>query len=97
MELGKLLGLNIQRFRIARRWTQERLSAKAGVSLVYVSEIERGKRNPSFEVVARFAKAFGVTLDELVQPLPPDYVPPKNLPRGPNVHHQGRKRTRARD
>ncbi len=59
--------------------------------MVYISQIERGKRMPSIAVVIRLAKALKVPLDELVKPIPPGYVPPRKLPRGPNVHHQGRK------
>jgi transcriptional regulator with XRE-family HTH domain len=98
MNIRKTVGLNVQRLRHARKpeWRQAKVAADAKISMVYISQIESGKRAPSIDVMIRLAKAFNVSLDELVKPIPPGYVPPKKLPRGPNVHHQGRKRAKAK-
>ena len=97
MNIRRTVGLNVQRLRHARKpeWRQSKVAADARISLVYMSEIERGLRVPSIAVMMRLAKTFNVSLDELVKPIPPGYVPPEKLPRGPNVHHQGR-RTKAK-
>jgi transcriptional regulator with XRE-family HTH domain len=93
MNIRRTVGLNVLRIRHARKpeWRQAKVAADAKISMVYISQIERGKRTPSIAVMIRLAKALSVSLDELVKPIPPGYVPPKKLPRGPNVHHQGRK------
>jgi transcriptional regulator with XRE-family HTH domain len=98
MNVQRIVGLNVHRLRRARgpKWTQMKLAAEARISLVYVSEIERFLRDPSIGVMMRLAKALDVTVEDLIKPIPPGYVRPKDLPRGPNVHHQGRKRAGAK-
>jgi transcriptional regulator with XRE-family HTH domain len=93
MNFRRLVGTNVQRIRLGRKpqWTQEVLAAEAKITLAYMNGIERGKRNPSFDVASRLAKALSVQLEEFLRPIPPGYVPPKSMPRGKNVHHQGRK------
>ena len=93
MNIKKIVGLNVHRLRRAKgeKWTQSKLAGEARISLVYVSEIERFMRDPSISVMIRLANALDATVEELIKPLPAGYVRPKNLPRGPNVHHQGRR------
>lgn len=93
MIIRRLVGLNVRRLRLGRKpqLSQQKLAAEARISLTYMSGIERGKQSPSIDVVVRLAKALGVSIEVFVAPIPPGYVPPKNLPRGPNVHHKGRR------
>lgn len=52
--------------RAAKRLTQEQLEQMSGVNQTTISAIETGKnRNPSWETVAKLAKALAVTPDEL--------------------------------
>jgi XRE family transcriptional regulator, regulator of sulfur utilization len=46
--------------------SQERLAEAACISVPYLSDIERGHRNPTVAVMARIAGALGVRLSELV-------------------------------
>jgi transcriptional regulator with XRE-family HTH domain len=46
--------------------SQERLADAASISVPYLSEIERGQRNPTVAVMGRIAGALGVRLSELV-------------------------------
>jgi transcriptional regulator with XRE-family HTH domain len=93
MNFRRLVGLNVQRLRLGRdpQWSQQTVAAAAKITLAYMNGIERGKRNPSFHVATRLAKAFDVPLEEFLKPIPAGYVPPKNMPRGKNVHHKGRR------
>ena len=59
------LGLNVRRYREARKFTQEKLAEKSGLDANYISGIERGLRNPGIKNVARLAKALGLTTAEL--------------------------------
>ncbi|WEX09637.1 helix-turn-helix transcriptional regulator [Chelativorans sp. AA-79] len=52
--------------RIAAGFSQEELADRAGIDRTYVSGIERGKRNPTIAVVARFAEALGTTTANLL-------------------------------
>lgn len=60
------LSTRISELRKQRRWTLEQLSAASGVSRSMLSEIERGRANPTLAVAMRIAEAFSLTLDQLV-------------------------------
>ncbi|MBK6802462.1 helix-turn-helix transcriptional regulator [Novosphingobium sp.] len=54
------LGKNVARLRKERGESQEDFAHHAGIHRTYISDIERGARNPTIEVVAKIAKALGV-------------------------------------
>lgn len=56
----------LRRLRRAKNWTLEEVSAISGVSRSMLSQIERGEANPTLAVGFRIARAFGVSLDDLV-------------------------------
>jgi len=58
------IGLNVQRLRRGKDWSQEELAERADVHQTYLSGVERGKRNASVLVLDRIAKALGVDVEE---------------------------------
>lgn len=62
------LGLcrRIADLRRRRGWTLEKMSAACGVSRSMLSELERGRANPTLAVAFRIAQAFEMSLGELV-------------------------------
>jgi transcriptional regulator with XRE-family HTH domain len=60
-----IVGANVRRLRLAKGMTQEQLAADAGIDLTYAGGIERGRRNPSLDVLAWVAAALEVDLREL--------------------------------
>ena len=60
MDLVVLLGRNVRRFRRLRGLSQEQLGHEADMKRSYVSDLERGTRNPSVRAVGRLAVALGV-------------------------------------
>lgn len=64
-KLLSALGLNVRQHREAREFTQEKLAEKSGLDPTYISDIERGRRNPGIKNVAKLAKALGLTTAEL--------------------------------
>jgi len=56
-----ILATNLRLARLALDMSQEDLAAAAGIDRTYVSGIERGVRNPTITVLARFAYALGTT------------------------------------
>ena len=66
MEIRKRLGLNVRRHREAKGLSQEAFAYEAGIHRTYVSDIERGARNPTILVVDKLAKALGVPAGELL-------------------------------
>ena len=60
---------NLKFYRNKQGLTQEKLSELIGISTDYLSEIERGKKTPSFKRMELLAKALGVEVYKLFMPL----------------------------
>jgi transcriptional regulator with XRE-family HTH domain len=96
MDIRKQVGQNVRRLRLAKKLAQERVALEADIDRTYMSGIERGISNPSVVLLSRLAKVLKVTIGDLVAPVTDKEPPPKNLPRGRNVHHRGRKSSKPR-
>lgn len=59
------LGTRIRSLRESLSFTQEELAEKAGISMSFVSMIERGHRTPYLETLADIARGLNVTLSDL--------------------------------
>jgi transcriptional regulator with XRE-family HTH domain len=64
--LIKEFGLRIKQLRTEKNMSQERLSFITGFHRTYIGMIERGERNISLSNMAVFAKAFEITVSELL-------------------------------
>jgi transcriptional regulator with XRE-family HTH domain len=51
---------NLRSERLRRRLSQETLAAKAGLSVSYISMLERGQRAPPLDTLEALAKALAV-------------------------------------
>lgn len=60
------LGEKLRKLRESRRWSQEYLAKRAGVTKSAISTYEQGMRTPSSDVLCAFAKTFGVSADYLL-------------------------------
>jgi transcriptional regulator with XRE-family HTH domain len=65
--LRELIGANLRRRRLAQGRTLRQVADAAGISLTYLSEIERGRKEPSSEVLAALSDALGVVLSEVLR------------------------------
>ena len=65
MDSNKQLGMRIKYLRSVKHWSQEDLALEAEVNKNYISDLERGTRNPTVKVLEKIAKAFSITLSEL--------------------------------
>lgn len=61
-----VLGEQLRRRRQARQWTLREVSKRAQVSLGYLSEVERGYKEPSSELLASICEALDVRLSTLL-------------------------------
>jgi transcriptional regulator with XRE-family HTH domain len=59
-------GAAVRRLRLERGLGLNDLAARAGVSASYLSEVERGHKRPSTDVLALLARAFGMAPSELL-------------------------------
>lgn len=62
------LGERLRRLRLARRRTLRQVADAAEVSESFLSQIERGRANPSISSLTRIAGALGVTVHDLFGP-----------------------------
>ena len=71
MNIRKQIGLNLQRLRIKRGMTQEAVALEADIAANYMNGIERGKRNPTIDIMGRIARALRVPVAAFFAFLPP--------------------------
>lgn len=64
--MRQLLGEVLRARRLAQGLTLRDVSAKARVSLGYISEVERGQKEPSSELLAALAAALDVPLSQVL-------------------------------
>ena len=67
-----MLGHRLRALRLDQRKTLSETAARAGISPQYLSEVERGRKEPSSEMIAALAGALGTTLTELTEQLAGD-------------------------
>ena len=100
--MREAIGDSLRRARTARRRTLRDVSRKARVSLGYLSEVERGRKEPSSELLAAICEALDLALHELLSeaaeamaaeallasaPVP---APGRAAAHGPAAGHRGR-------
>ncbi len=61
MDLLARFAANVRRLRGKKKLSQKALADKVGISVSYVSMLERGQRSPPLETIEKMAKALGVT------------------------------------
>lgn len=66
------LGKRIKRERLALKLTQAQLAEKAGISVQYVSHIEKGNQQMSVTVFSRICDALNISADKLLYNRPPE-------------------------
>lgn len=64
----RILAMNVRATRDRLGLSQEALAYEAEIDRTYRSEIERGKRNPSVDLIARLAEALKTTPAALLSP-----------------------------
>ncbi len=60
MDLLTRFAGNVRRLRARKKLSQKALADKIGISVSYVSMLERGQRSPPLETIEKMAKALGV-------------------------------------
>lgn len=67
-EAAELIGRKVRRLRIERGWTFEEAANHFQVKPHYIWVVERGAANPTLAVLISIAKAFEMTVAELLTP-----------------------------
>ncbi len=61
MDLVTRFAGNVRKLRSKKKLSQKILADKVGISVSYVSMLERGQRSPPLDMLERVAKALGVS------------------------------------
>ncbi len=65
--LRRVIGGVLRRIRMRQGRTLREVAKAAGVSLPYLSEVERGRKEASSEVLAAICRALGIRLSDLLE------------------------------
>jgi transcriptional regulator with XRE-family HTH domain len=65
--LVRIFGATVRRSREAKCWSQEQLAQYAGLNRLYIGEIERGETTASIVTVEKLARAFAVSMADLLK------------------------------
>lgn len=65
MNINKELGMRIRYLREQKKMTLEDLAFEAGINKNYLSDLERGNRNPTIKILSRISIALDISLEEL--------------------------------
>jgi transcriptional regulator with XRE-family HTH domain len=68
-EVRALLGKNLKLYRGLRAMSQAALAEKAGISIPFLSDIERGNKWPYMETLINIANALKIDVYELLKPV----------------------------
>lgn len=68
MNVVRLFGENVRKERLARGLTQQELAGRLEMERSYLSELERGRRNPTVRVLGALAQALRIEPWELLKP-----------------------------
>ncbi len=69
MEIKKKFGKKVKELRLEKGLSQEAFALEAGLDRTYIPSIEKGERNVSITVIEKLAKAFGLSISELLDNL----------------------------
>ena len=66
MDVRQRLAENLRRLRGQKGLSQEQFAFEAGIHRTYISDLERGTRNPTITVVEKLAKCLDVKMGALL-------------------------------
>jgi transcriptional regulator with XRE-family HTH domain len=67
MDMRRLVGRNVKRFREKKGLTQEQFAEISGFSQQYISSLERGRRNPTIITIYELSVALAVDHMDLIR------------------------------
>ena len=65
--LERLFGRILRELRTERGLSQEELGFESNYHRTYISQLERGQKNPSLKAIFRLAEALGVKPSEMIR------------------------------
>ena len=78
-DIRSQLAAHVKKFRLNAGLSQEQLGVNSGLSIRYVSQIERGTQNVTLESMERISKALGIDVTELITGVAAEALAAKKL------------------
>ena len=78
-----LLGIRIRNIRMECGLTQQELADQTGLSVKTIQDVEKGRKNLSYETLTRLMDRLGMSPDTVF--LSRDTIPTKEMPRGQEI------------
>ena len=66
MNKNKAFGIALKKARLKKKISQEDLSLVAGLSRVYISELEFGKKSPSLDTIFKVSNALSIKCSKMM-------------------------------
>lgn len=67
MDVRRVIGENVRRYRLAADLSQDAVAARMGVDRAYISALELGRRNPTALTLWHTAQALDVKVGQLLE------------------------------
>jgi transcriptional regulator with XRE-family HTH domain len=67
MDIRRVFGANVRRYRLAAKLSQEAVAERMGVDRAHVSAIERGLQNATLLTILQASEALGVRPADLLE------------------------------
>ena len=67
MKIQYILGKNIKKYRLTKKYSQEKLSDLCNLHRTYISNIELGKKSPSLFVIEKLAEVLEIEVMKLFE------------------------------
>lgn len=65
MEINEFFGKKISELRREKGFSQEKLALEANIDRTYISDIEKGNRNISLEILDKLSKALKIHISQI--------------------------------
>lgn len=66
MTKSQAFGRALKKARLKKKISQENLSLSAGLSRVYISELEFGRKSPSIDTIFKISKALNIKCSKMM-------------------------------
>jgi transcriptional regulator with XRE-family HTH domain len=67
VDIHERLSRNLRQLRQDKGLSQEQFAFEAKIHRTYISDLERGARNPTIMILEKLAKALGVSASQLIK------------------------------
>lgn len=65
MDINKFFGKKISELRKGKGYSQEKLALEANIDRTYISDIEKGNRNISLEILDKLSKTLNIHISQI--------------------------------